>query len=95
VREILGWVLLTAAVVLQLACVVGLVLAPGPLARLHFTAPASALAPGLVTAAVLVAGAPSGLALKAILVAVVLGITNPVVTHATARAARIREGRRS
>jgi multicomponent Na+:H+ antiporter subunit G len=95
VRELLGWVLLVSAVALQVACVAGVVLAPGTLARLHFTAPASALAPSLVAAAVIVSGTAAGVAVKAILIAVVLGLTNPVLAHATARAASMRKERGS
>ena len=67
-------------------------LSPGTLARLHFTAPASALAPGAVAVAVIVAGAPASVAIKAVVVALVLAVTNPVLAHATARAARVRKG---
>jgi multicomponent Na+:H+ antiporter subunit G len=83
--------LVAIAVALQLACVAGVLVAPGAFAKLHFTAPASTLAPGAVAAALIVAGTPSGVAIKAVLIAVVLGVTNPVLAHATARAARARE----
>ena len=90
-REVIAWAFLAAAVAVQLGSVAGVVLAPNALARLHFTGPAAALAPAVVAAAVILAGTPSGVAIKAVLVALLLGVTNPVLVHATARAARIRE----
>ena len=59
--------------------------------RLHFTAPAGVVAPVGVAAAVLVEEPLSSAGLKAVLVAVLLIVTTPVLSHATARAARIRE----
>lgn len=89
-RDAAAWALLSAAVAVQLACVAGVLLAPGTLARLHFTGPAATLAPLAVGAAVIVAGTPSAVAIKALLVALLLGLTNPVLAHATARAGRVR-----
>ncbi len=58
--------------------------------RLHFVSVAGTLGVALIVAGVVVAeGASSGSA-KAMLVALVLFGTNPLVTHATGRALRIR-----
>jgi monovalent cation/proton antiporter MnhG/PhaG subunit len=73
-----------------LSCL-GVLLMHDPYDRLHYTAPASALAPVLIAAAVVVTEGLSAAGIKAVLVALVLVGTNPVLGHATARAARIRE----
>src|SRR6266545_5020513 len=58
--------------------------------RLHFTAPATTIAPLAIAAAVVLEESLSAAGIKALLVALVLLATNPVLTHATARAARVR-----
>ena len=73
-----------------LSCL-GVLLMGDPYDRLHYTAPASALAPVLIAAAVVVEEGLSAPGIKALLIAFVLVGTNPVLGHATARAARIRE----
>jgi len=73
-----------------LSCL-GVLLMPDPYDRLHYTAPASALAPVLIAAAVVVEEGLSAAGVKALLIAFVLVGTNPVLGHATARAARIRQ----
>ena len=73
-----------------LSCL-GVLLMRDPYDRLHYTAPASALAPVLIAAAVVVTEGLSAAGIKALLIALVLVGTNPVLGHATARAARIRE----
>jgi multisubunit Na+/H+ antiporter MnhG subunit len=59
--------------------------------QLHFTAPAATIAPVAVAVAVLLEEPLSSAGVKAVIVAVLLIITTPVLSHATARAARIRE----
>ena len=59
--------------------------------RLHYTAPATAVAPVAIAAAVILEERLSAAGVKALLVALVLLVTNPVLSHATARAARIRK----
>ena len=83
-------VLLGAGVLVELASVLGVLLLRDAFDRLHFTAPASTLGPLAIAAAVVVRESFSQAGIKAVLVAVVLLVTNPVLTHATARAARIR-----
>jgi multisubunit Na+/H+ antiporter MnhG subunit len=70
-----------------LACV-GVVLAADAYDRLHFVGPSTLGALG-IAAAVLVREGPSLIAVKAGLLVAVLVIGSPLVTHATARAARI------
>jgi multicomponent Na+:H+ antiporter subunit G len=79
------------AVAVQLMCVLGLFVARGVLDRLHFTGPAAMLAPILVAVAVVLERRFGQVGVKALLIALTLIVTNPVIVHATARAARIRE----
>ncbi|GAC1537609.1 MAG: hypothetical protein NVS3B12_21780 [Acidimicrobiales bacterium] len=58
--------------------------------RLHFTAPATTLGIGAVGMAMVLEFSLSTMGIKAILVVVLVGVTNPILTHATARALRVR-----
>jgi multicomponent Na+:H+ antiporter subunit G len=85
-------VLLWLGVALELLCCLG-VLAMGTVyARLHFTAPAG-LGAIAIALAVLVREGFSLIGDKALLVAFVVVVAAPVVSHAIARAAWIRGGR--
>lgn len=90
-EEIAVWALLAAAAVIVLACSVGVVVATGVYPRLHYTAPAAVLAPIPVTAAVLLEEGVSSSSVKAILIALTLLVTNPILVHATARAEWMRK----
>jgi multicomponent Na+:H+ antiporter subunit G len=90
-RELAVAALLVVGVGVTLASCLGVLLMRDAYDRLHYTAPATTVAPLAVAAAVLVAEGPSAAGVKAVLVAIVLLVTNPVLTHATARASRIRE----
>jgi len=59
--------------------------------RLHYLGPSGTLSISLVAAAIVLQEGASQATTKAILCAVIVFVTNPVLTHATARAARIRE----
>ena len=83
--------LIGLAVAVQLASVLGVLVARGVFDRLHFTGPAAMLAPTLVAVAVVLERSFGQVGVKAVLVALTLMVTNPVVAHATARAAGIRE----
>ena len=83
--------LLAVAVVLCLLCGIGTLVARDAFQRLQFNGPVAAVAVPLVAAAVWV-GDPSWQArAKATIVAAVLLAMNAVLTHATARAVRIRD----
>lgn len=84
-------VLLAVAVASILLSCLGVLVMRDALDRLHFTAPAATIAPVLVATAVLVEEPLSSAGVKAVLVAVLIVVTTPVLSHATARAARIRE----
>ena len=84
-------ILIYAGAAIALLSSVGLLAMEGVNNKLHYLAPPSTLSGGLITAAIVLQEGRSEAAIKAVLCAVVLLITNPVLTHATARAARIRE----
>jgi multisubunit Na+/H+ antiporter MnhG subunit len=84
-------VLLTVGVLSVLLSAAGVVAAKTGWDKLHYTGPATVVAPVAITAAVLVEEPLSSAGIKAVLVAVVLLLTGPVLVHATARAARVRE----
>ena len=90
-REVVVAILLALGVAAALLSCAGVLLMRDALDRLHFTAPASTITPVLFAAAVLVEEPLSSAAVKAIVVALVVIVTTPVLTHATARAARVRE----
>jgi multicomponent Na+:H+ antiporter subunit G len=92
-RSILVDVLLGAGVVVQLISVVGVLAMPHVFDRLHYLTPASSLGVPLVAAAVVAREALSHQGISALLVAGFLFLTGPVLTHATARAARMHGGR--
>jgi multicomponent Na+:H+ antiporter subunit G len=91
VRDVVVAVLLGVAGVSVVISCLGVLVMRDPLDRLHFTAPAGVLAPVAVAAAVLVEEPLSSAGIKAVIVALLLIVTTPVLSHATARAARIRE----
>ena len=84
-------VLLGLAVLVAVGSAVGLVAARDDLDRLHFLAPVSVVSPVLIAAAIVAREAFDGRAVKALLVAAFFLVLNPVLSQATARAARVRE----
>jgi multicomponent Na+:H+ antiporter subunit G len=83
--------LLLVGVVVTLFSCLGVLVMRGAYDRLHYTAPATAIAPVAIAAAVILEERLSAAGVKALLVALALLVTNPVLSHATARAARIRK----
>ena len=69
----------------------GLLASRNPYDQLHFTGPATVIGPVALAGAVLVEEPLSSAGIKAVLVAVIMLGTGPVLIQATARAARIRE----
>ena len=84
-------ILLGFAVAIVWLSAVGTLVMRDPYERLHYMAPASTLGAMAIAAAIALEGSFSQAGSKALLVALVLSITNPVLSHATARAARIRQ----
>jgi multisubunit Na+/H+ antiporter MnhG subunit len=91
VRDVVVAVLLGVAGLSVVISCLGVLVMRDALDRLHFTAPAGVLAPVAVAVAVLVEEPLSSAGIKAVIVAMLLIVTTPVLSHATARAARIRE----
>ena len=83
--------LLFIGVGVLLICCVGIWVMPDTYDQLHFAGPATSVAPVAIAGAVILEESLSQSGVKAVLVAVVIGVTGPVLTHATGRAARIRE----
>jgi multisubunit Na+/H+ antiporter MnhG subunit len=84
-------VLLALGVATALISALGLLASRNPYDQLHFTGPATVISPVAIAAAVLVEEPLSSAGIKAVLVAFVMVGTGPILLHATARAARIRE----
>jgi monovalent cation/proton antiporter MnhG/PhaG subunit len=83
--------LVALAVLAEWLCLFGLLVMRNPYDRLHAIAPANILPPLLIAVAIVVESGFSAGALKAILIAVVMLVAGPLLTHAIARAARIQE----
>jgi multicomponent Na+:H+ antiporter subunit G len=90
-RELAVLALLALGVGVTLLSCLGVLVMRDAYDRLHYTAPAGVLAPLVIAAAVVLEERLSAAGIKAVLVALVLVTTNPVLGHATARAARIRQ----
>jgi monovalent cation/proton antiporter MnhG/PhaG subunit len=90
-RGLLVAALLVVGVGVTLAACVGVLVMRDAYDRLHYTAPATTIAPLAIAAAIVLEEQFSAAGIKALLVALALLVTNPVLTHATARAARIRQ----
>lgn len=84
-------VLVAVAVTLSLLSAVGAMVMRDAYQRLHYLAPPSSVAPFLLTVALFVGEPDRQAGFKMLLVLVLLNAVNGVVTHATARAARIRD----
>jgi monovalent cation/proton antiporter MnhG/PhaG subunit len=83
-------VLVGAGVAGELLCCLGLVVMRDVFDRIHFAMASTTLPPFLIAAAVIVEEDWTQPGINALLVAGVLFLFNPVVAHATARAARAR-----
>jgi multicomponent Na+:H+ antiporter subunit G len=83
--------LVGVGVVVTLISCVGVLAMPNVFDRLHYTAPATTLGAFAIALAIVAEEGWSAASVKSMLVFVLLVITNPVLSHATARAARIRQ----
>lgn len=90
-QAIAAAVLLALGVGIELLCCLGLLLMENVYDRLHYLGPATILGPIAIAAAVVLEEALSTAGIKALLIAGVLIVTGPVLTHATARAIRTRQ----
>jgi len=83
--------LVSLGVVVELGCCVGVYVMRDAYDKLHYTGPAAILGPVLFAGAIVVQEGVSQAGVKAVLVALLLIIANPVLTHATGRALYIRQ----
>jgi multicomponent Na+:H+ antiporter subunit G len=89
---VLVWVLLAVGVAAQIVGVVGILVAADVYDRLHFIGPSGIFGPACVAVAVVIDEGPlSQAGLKSLLVAFIVLALSPVLIHATARAAYVRE----
>lgn len=92
-RHDIALVLLVAGVAVLVMSCLGVLLVAGAYEKLHFAAPASSLGGLLVGVALAVQVATFTSAVKDLFTVLVLAVTGPVVTTATARAVRARDQR--
>ena len=88
---VVAYVLLAIGVAVTLMSCLGVLVMPNVFDRLHYTSPATTLGAFTVALAIVVEEGWSAASVKAMLVFALLLVTGSVVTHATARAARIRQ----
>jgi multicomponent Na+:H+ antiporter subunit G len=91
VKDVVIVLLLIGAVGVELACSLGLLAITDSFDRLHFLGPASTIGSLLVAAAIVLEESLSSNGIKALAAAILLLLTSPILTHATARAARVRQ----
>jgi multicomponent Na+:H+ antiporter subunit G len=91
VARIVVTVLLSLGVGVAVLSSIGLALARDVFDRIHYLTPGSTVAPVLIAAAILVEEFVSVASVKAVITAALIITTGPVIGHATARAARVRQ----
>jgi len=84
-------VLVGFGVAVELACCLGVVVMRDVYDKLHFTGPATILGPLALAGAIVVQEGVNQAGIKAVLIAGLLLVANPVLTHATGRALYIRQ----
>lgn len=90
VQDVAVYALLAAGVACELIACLGVLVMRTTYDRLHYLGPAT-LGGVLIAGAVWAREGPSGIALKATLLAAFLLVASPALAHATARASRISE----
>ncbi|HEY6318981.1 MAG TPA: monovalent cation/H(+) antiporter subunit G [Acidimicrobiia bacterium] len=83
--------LVALGVAVELACCLGVVVMRDVYDKLHFTGPAAILGPLALAGAIVVQEGLNQAGIKAVLIAGLLLVANPVLTHATGRALYIRQ----
>src|SRR5436309_4249827 len=91
VKEVAVAVLLVAGVAVQALSSVGVWRMPDVYSRLHYQAAASTFGPVLIAAAIILREKLDDIGLKSLLIATLVLLGGGVLTHATGRAAHIRE----
>jgi monovalent cation/proton antiporter MnhG/PhaG subunit len=88
--DIAVWVLLGIAMASAVVTAIGILTARNVYVRLHYMGPLANFGTLAVAAAIAIHG-PASAGVKAVLAGVMFFVTNPILTHVTARAARIHE----
>lgn len=83
------WILLGIAMGSAVLTAAGLLLSRDLYERLHYMSPVASIGAAAIAAAIVVRESISAASLKAVFAALIIFVMNPVLTHATARAARI------
>lgn len=91
--DILACAFLVAGVLGFALTSMGLLSARGLNDQIHYLAPGTLVGSGAISIAIVLREGFSQIGVKTILVLVLLFISNPILSHATARAGRIREER--
>jgi monovalent cation/proton antiporter MnhG/PhaG subunit len=91
IKEVFADVLLGVAAVIVLASALGILVMRDVYRKLHFVTPAALVAPALVALAVFVQQGLDENTGETVLALLFVMIAGPYLTHATIRAARIRE----
>ena len=89
-REVLIIILLGLSSLIMIGCAVGIVVIDEVFDRLHFVGPIPLAVAGVALAITIREGL-SVAGVKSLVVAVLIAVFYPVVTHAIARAARVRQ----
>jgi monovalent cation/proton antiporter MnhG/PhaG subunit len=89
-HPIISGVLLGVAVAICLVCAIGVAIMRDAYQRLQFSAPVVTVAITLIVIAIWIEDAQWQSRIKATLIALILFFTNAILSHATARAIRIR-----
>jgi monovalent cation/proton antiporter MnhG/PhaG subunit len=90
-HPIISGCLLGAAATVCVLCAVGLLVMRDAYQRLHFSSPIVSIGIALIVAAVWVEDPQWQSRIKAVLIAIILFLTNATLSHATARAIRLRD----
>ena len=84
-------ILVVFGVFVELGCCVGVVVMRDAYDKVHYTGPAAILGPVAFAVAIVIREGLSQAGVKAVLVALLLALANPVLAHATGRALYIRQ----
>jgi len=91
VVHVVAYMILGIGVLATLLACVGVMVMPNVFDRLHYGSLASTIGASMIALSIVVREGWHAASVKALIVFVLLFVTNPVLTHATARAARIRQ----
>lgn len=89
--DVIAYTFLAVGIAAVLLSCIGVLVMPNVFDKLHLTAPATTIGALAIALAIVVKEGWDPSSLKAMIVFILLFVTNPVLTHATARAARIRQ----